>query len=268
QVGAAHALYIYGYRPAKKQTLYTKVKRLGVHERIDWKDGKFSVIKIQKELLNISEFDYIEQHDRYSNLFLDAIEKRSSPKGNVVYLSSGWDSTSILAALVHMYGANKTRAVIGRMNFSKEAGVCNPYEMIRAQKMADYFGVKLEIVEFDYYKRGPELTEKYSGFMKNQMVTSMSFYQWLDLASYVADTSSGESVFSGEISDGVHNFGFSQSLTVLDHPVHEFREYSDKMASYLYSPTFLNAILNGSFDNDSIYNFLKDRHIGGIFDSP
>lgn len=268
QVGAAHALYIYGYRPAKKQTLYAKVKRLGVHERIDWKDGKFSVVKMRQELLNTTEFDYIEHHDTYSNLFLDAIEKRSSPKGNIVYLSSGWDSTSILAALVHMYGANKTRAVIGRMNFSKEAGVCNPYEIIRAQKMADYFGVKLEIVEFDYYKRGPELTEKYSGFMKNQMVTSMSLYQWLDLASYVADTSSGESVFSGEISDGVHNFGFSQSLTVLDHPVHEFREYSDKMASYLYSPTFLNAILNGSFDNDSIYNFLKDRYIGGIFDSP
>ena len=132
--------------------------------------------------------------------------------------------------------------------------------MDRAKKIADYFGVKLEIVEFDYYKRGPELTEKYSGFMKNQMVTSMAMYQWLDLASYVADTSSGEPVFSGEISDGVHNFGFSQSLTVLDHPVHEFREYSDKMASYLYGPTFLNSILNSSFDNDSIYNFLKDRY--------
>ena len=268
QVGAAHALYVYGFRPAKKQTLYTKVKRLGVHERIDWKDCKFSVIKIQQELLNISEFDYIEHHDTYSNLFLDAIEKRSSPKGNVVYLSSGWDSTSILAALVHMYGANKTRAVIGRMNFSKEAGVCNPYEMIRAQKIADYFGVKLEIVEFDYYKRGPELTEKYSDFMKNQMVTTMALYQWFDLASYVAATSSGEAVFSGEISDGVHNFGFSQSLTVLDHPVHEFREYSDKMATYLYGPTFLKTILNGSFETDSIYNFLKNRYEGGIFDTP
>ena len=268
QVGVAHALYIYGFRPAKKQTLYTKVKRLGVDERIDCKDGKFGLIKIRTELFNTNDFDYLERHDTYSNLFLDAIEKRSSSKGNIVYLSSGWDSTSILAALVHMYGPNKTRAVIGRMNFSKEAGVCNPYEMDRAKKIADYFGVKLEIVEFDYYKRGPELTEKYSGFMKNQMVTSMAMYQWLDLASYVADTSSGEPVFSGEISDGVHNFGFSQSLTVLDHPVHEFREYSDKMASYLYGPTFLNSILNSSFDNDSIYNFLKDRYKGGAFDSP
>ena len=104
--------------------------------------------------------------------------------------------------------------------------------------------------------------------MKNQMVTSMSLYQWLDLAEYVAATSNGEAVFSGEISDGVHNFGFSQSLTVLDHPVHEFREYSDKMASYLYGPTFLETILDGSFTNDSIYNFLKDRYKGGIFDLP
>tara|TARA_B100000795_G_scaffold67858_1_gene46845 strand:- start:2509 stop:4449 length:1941 start_codon:yes stop_codon:yes gene_type:complete len=268
QVGAAHALYIYGFRPAKKQTLYKKVKRLGVQERIDFKDGKFNLLKIQEEMHNTGDFEHSERHDTYANLFLDAIEKRSSPKGNIVYLSSGWDSTSILAALVHMYGSKKTRAVIGRMNFSKQAGVCNPYEIVRAQKIADYFGVKLEIVEFDYYKRGPELTEKYSSFMRNQMVTSMAMYQWLDLASYVADTSSGEPVFCGEISDGVHNFGFSQSLTVLDHPSHEFREYSDKMASYLYGPTFLNTILNGSFVNDSIYNFLKDRYKGGIFDSP
>ena len=172
QVGVAHALYIYGYRPAKKHTLYKKVKRLGVHERVEWKNEKFSLVKEKNVLHNTSEFDFKEQHDTYANLFLDAIEKRSSTKGNIVYLSSGWDSTSILAALVHMYGAKKTRAVIGRMHFSKEAGICNPYEIIRAQKIADYFGVKLEIVEFDYYRRGAELTEKYSDFMKNQMVTS------------------------------------------------------------------------------------------------
>ena len=269
QVGAAHALYVYGFRPAKKDTLYKNVKRLGVHEKVEWKNEKLSLVKEKHKLHNTSEFDFKERHDTYANLFLDAIEKRSSSKGNIVYLSSGWDSTSILASLVHMYGASKTRAVIGRMHFSKETGVCNPYEMKRAQKVADYFGVKLEIVEFDYYKRGPELTEKYSDFMKNQMVTSMAFYQWLELGSYVAATSNGdEAVFSGEISDGVHNFGFSQSLTVLDHPVHEFREYSDKMATYLYGPTFFKTILDGSFKNDSIYNFLKNRYDGGIFDIP
>ena len=35
---------------------------------------------------------------------------------------------------------------------------------------------------------------------------------------------------AGEISDGVHNFGFSQFLTIF-HPSLEFREYADKMAS-------------------------------------
>ena len=268
QVGVAHSLYIYGYRPAKKDTLYKNIKRIGIDERVEWRNDKFQLLKDRKKLHNIAEFDFKEQHDTYANLFLEAVEKRSSTKGNIVYLSSGWDSTSILAALVHMYGAKKTRAVIGRMHFSREAGVCNPYEITRAQKIADYFGVKLEIVEFDYFKRGPELTEKYSDFMKGQMVTSMSLYQWLDLASYVAATSNGEAVFSGEISDGVHNFGFSQSLTVLDHPVHEFREYSDKMATYLYGPTFFKTILDGSFETDSIYNFLKNRYDGGIFESP
>ena len=78
--------------------------------------------------------------------------------------------------------------------------------------------------------------------MKGQMATSMAFYQWLELGNYVASNSNGEAVFSGEISDGAHNFGFSQMLTVLEHPVHEFREYSDKMASYLFGPTFLKSI--------------------------
>ena len=265
QTGVAHALYVYGYRPAKKHTLYSKVKRVGLHELAEWKNGAFDILKVKNELCDSYEYSD-DSHNTYTKLFLDAIEKRSSVNGNIVYLSSGWDSTSILAALVKLHGAGKVRAVIGRMHFSKQTGICNPYEISRAQQIADYFGVKLEIVEFNYYKRGPELTKRYAHLMKSQMATSMAFYQWIELAEYVASTSNGEAVFSGEISDGAHNFGFSQMLTVLDHPVHEFREYSDKMASYMFSPTFLKSIWGGDYKSDSVFNFLKDRYKGGIFD--
>ena len=56
----------------------------------------------------------------------------------------------------------------------------------RANEVADYFGVEMDIVEFDYYKRGTELTEEFSDFFRNQMATSMSCYQWLELGQHIS----------------------------------------------------------------------------------
>ena len=100
------------------------------------------------------------------------------------------------------------------------------------------------------------------------MVTSMPFYQWTDLASYVSKHSNGESIFSGEISDGVHNFGFAQFATILDHPVYDFREYSDKMANYIFGPTFLKSIWEGTYKDDFVFNVLKQRLENRTFDEP
>ena len=47
------------------------------------------------------------------------------------------------------------------MNFSERYGVCNPFEIKKAEAIANYFDIKLEIVEFDYWRRGPEITEKH-----------------------------------------------------------------------------------------------------------
>ena len=107
----------------------------------------------------------------------------------------------------------------------------------------------------------------FPSFFKSQMATSMSCYQWLELGKYISKIYSNHSVFCGEISDGIHNFGFSQMLSDLSHPKHEFREYSDKMASYIYGPSFLKSIWNDSFNKDSVYQFLKNK-ITGKFDNP
>ena len=71
----------------------------------------------------------------------------------------------------------------------------------------------------------------------------MSAYFWDDLAKYVSIYHKGKSVFCGEISDGAHNLGFSQFTTIF-HTSKHFREYSDKMASYLYGPTFMQIFEN------------------------
>ena len=265
QAALIHTSYIYGFRPPKKHTLYEGVKRLGVGEIIIWKNTKFKIYKIEPYIFNTKKYN---QKDliRYSHILLDAIEKRSSPNGNIVYLSSGWDSTAIIACLVKLYSSKKVRAVIGRMNFSERYGVCNPFEIKKAEAIANYFNIKLEIVEFDYWRRGPEITEKHKKLMKSQMMTGMAFYQWIDLANYVAKTYNGESVFSGEISDGVHNFGFSQNATILEHPVFDFREYSDKMINYIYGPTFLKSIWNKNYKDDFVFKVLKDRLGNNIFE--
>lgn len=266
QVAAAHAVYIYGFRPAKRHTFYKGVRRLGLGEIASFKDNKISFREIPPKMLPVDNAYTEKDLDKYSDILLDAIKQCSSPQGNIVYMSSGWDSSSLLAALVKLYGPGKVRTVIGRMRLSKRSGVINPFEIERAKSITEYFGVKLEIADYDFDQRGAELIESVQHLAQSHMLTSMSFYFWVVLAEYIAKTSNGnEAVFAGEISDGVHNFGFSQFMTI-PHPVLEFREYSDKMATYLFGPTFFKSVLEGKHKNDLIYNILKQKHRGGIFD--
>ena len=65
--------------------------------------------------------------------------------------------------------------------------------------------------------------------------------------------------FSGEISDGAHNFGFSQYLTLVDNESNGYREYCDKMMNYLFGPTFFNKIKNKTYDDDPVFQFLKTK---------
>jgi hypothetical protein len=73
-------------------------------------------------------------------------------------------------------------------------------------------------------------------------------------------------VFVGEISDGVHNLGFSQFVSLF-HPDLSFREYGDKMMSYLFGPTFLTSFQDGTFKEDLVYEFLRKRTPQAAFDN-
>ena len=63
------------------------------------------------------------------------------------------------------------------------------------------------------------------------------------------------------------NLGFSQFTTIL-HPIMRFREYSDKMNSYLFGPTFLKLFHEDHFVDDPIYKLLRERAGNSIFDNP
>jgi hypothetical protein len=268
QVGLAHTLCVYGYRPPKRHTLYQGVRRLGTLETIHIKQGQVELLEAPFQPICTGKFGDRELKE-YSQLLLEAIKVRGSHYGNVVYLSSGWDSTSILACLVHLFGNRKVRAVIGRMKYSERSGVLNPFEIDRAKGVADYFNVRLDVVDFDYQKTdGLNWLDRSVSLFKPHHIASGTSINHMILADFVARTTNGnEVVFVGEISDGAHNLGFSQHTTIF-HPVLEFREYSDKMICYLFGPTFLNLFQSNRFADDPVYNLFRLRAGNAIFDPP
>ena len=83
--------------------------------------------------------------DLYSDIFIEAVRSRAS-KNKILFLSSGWDSTSILATLVHLFGPSKIDCVIGRMRY-KRSEIINQFEIDRAKKW-------LNILQLTSYKTG------------------------------------------------------------------------------------------------------------------
>lgn len=266
QAALAHTLTYYGHRPPKRHTIYQGVQRLGVGD-VAILDGR---CRIERSAFKpVRSADYSERdHDRYADLFLSFLKSAGSDAGNVVYLSSGWDSTSILAGLVHLFGAGKVRAFIGRMHYSERSGICNQFEIDRASKMAAHYGVQLDIVEFDYARKGPPRIEQAAPLFKRHQYQSLTGLNHLSLADGVRSAGCADRpVFAGEISDGAHNLGFSQYVSLF-HPSYEFREYADKMSSYLFGPTYLREVLAGRGLQDAVYSFFRGRSGDTKFDAP
>ncbi len=267
-VGMMQAAYIYGGRPAKKHTWYKHVSRVGVSEILTLSvNNKLTLADIAKPDAKSTLYIEPDSLNDYSVTFIESIRARASVNGNVVFLSSGWDSTSILATLVHLFGKSKTRAVIGRMKYSERSGICNTFEMERAKKIADYFGVRLDIVDLDYRSGARELKEKLDNTYRSQQFTNLTGWNHWMLAEYAAATSNGgEVVFAGEMSDGAHNFGFSQYASIFHPNSYDFREYSDKMATYLFGPTFLDVLLKNGQNEDPVWNLFKSTKSDDFFE--
>ena len=148
-IGVTHALTVYGSRPAKEHTLYKDVHRLGVYQRIKLLNGKIGLKKRVFAPESTNPLFVEKDMHRYSDYFIEAIRAMGSNDGNVVYLSSGWDSTSILAVLVHVFGNRKVRAVIGRMRYSERSGVINQFEIDRAKYHQALAAVLIRLTDYE-----------------------------------------------------------------------------------------------------------------------
>ena len=100
--------------------------------------------------------------------------KTERVKWKFLSLSSGWDSTSILAALIKIKGKRKISCFIGRMKFSKKSKIINNFEIARAKKIAQYYNVNLKIVDLDYTKRSArESVSSYINVLKKYHLVSL-----------------------------------------------------------------------------------------------
>ncbi|MBF0308645.1 MAG: hypothetical protein HQL56_03855 [Magnetococcales bacterium] len=259
QMGLAHQLTVYGHRPPKKHTIYQNTSRLGLGEIAWFREGKFHIERAPFQVPASAPFTMAD-HKTYQEAFLNHLEASGSRDGNVIFLSSGWDSTSILAGLVHIFGARKVRGVIGEMRYSDRSGVANQFEMDRARKFADHYGIRLDVAGLDYAKQGPSLVEqsKEVSLKHHFFNTSCTNHHILARKARETSTTSGEVIFAGEISDGAHNLGFSQYVSIF-HPSYAFREYADKMASYLFGPSFLKLLMENRENEDVVYGLFKSR---------
>jgi len=267
QAALANLLSIYGMHSPKKHTIYKEIHRLGVGERLVFKNNNALIEKIPFSPVKTEDYGTCKLEE-YMNLLEDAVKIRGSGKCNWIYLSGGYDSTALLALLVKNFGSSRVKAITAKLEYSERSKEGNLFEIERAKKFADYYSVDIEIVPIDYSKKDSvKHWEKIRPYLRdNHIYSDNSCLLYLVSEHLRKKASPEDALFSGEVSDGAHNLGFAQFTTILEHPVLDFREYSDKMASYLFGPTFFKSILDGTYSEDAVYKLLRSRLEGREFD--
>lgn len=264
QISLSNILNVYGNYPLKKDTIYKNISRLSINEfiRVNLDNFKIEIKKNKEEFLKID--NKININDYKHSLF-DAINYSSSKSMNWILMSSGWDSSAVLAILSKFNKPNKITAVIGRVKFSDKYGYINDFEVKKAKKLCSHYKVKIKVIDVDF--NAPLYLKKfniYRKLMKNAELYSLLSYNQFFLSENISKNlkSDKDIVFSGDVSDGAHNFGFSQYAAFLNHTDLGFREYFDKICTYFFSPSFLSKVINNTYQNDYLFNLvLKLKNI-------
>jgi hypothetical protein len=251
------SLYSYmlvGY-PAVNDTFYSGVKRLGNDEYF-----LFSSKGVEKNKINfpkkIEKFSKKEL-SHYDELFTNSILSRASDN-NIVMNSGGWDSTSIVSKLTESKPKSSISAAVWEV-ILPDGQSFNNYEVDKVKRIGDFFNIKTEIAKIDY--SDTSLVGYWESHLDN--LRDNHTYFWLHQLK-VADmigpnAKEGTRVFNGEASDSIHNFGFSQFVSV-NYSNIQLREIADKAKSYLFSPSFFKSIYNNMFSEDKIMQFFTSYY--------
>ncbi len=257
----ANQFLVHGSRVAKKDTIFNEVKRMGLNEKLLIKKNKIKIIK--NNFIPKNETDYkdnmIEKYYEINKSFmLNFGEKRKA-----LFMSSGFDSSYLLALQQKLFGSSKIVGLTCVQKFNQRSGVYNKFEIERVKKLAKFYKIKNYFIDVNLKDNFPSLSEETGQVcghtMNTNHLSSMMFYKIAKLAKSRGET---KTLMSGEISDGAHNLGFSQFLTSFDHENQGYREYSDKQFNYLFSPSFLKKVFKNKSTDDFIFNKLsKSKNI-------
>jgi asparagine synthetase B (glutamine-hydrolysing) len=251
------SLYSYlllGYSGAR-DTFYSGVKRLASDEFFVFSSEG---VNLKLEHLPVKIEKYTQSDiSRYDEIFTNAVESRAGPN-NIVMNSGGWDSTSILHKLSETQPKGSVSAAVFDVVLP-DGQSFNTYEVDKASRIGKFYGVQTERAEINYSDHS--LVEYWISHL--EVLRNNHTYFWLHhlkIGDMIGATASpGTRVFNGEASDSIHNFGFSQFVSV-NYDNMQLREMADKGKSYLYGPSFFEQIDNDKCDNDKIYSFFKNYY--------
>lgn len=258
QLMLAQMFSVYGWYAPKGHTIYKNVKQPRVGEILTMTASGVSSRTIKFKPLKIE--DYTDKHlDAYYNILRQSVVARANRRGKTwISSSSGWDSSMLLALAVNELGAKNVGMVSGSMKYSKETDVINRFEINKIKKIGKFYGVKPEIVEFNFKdKSAAAYWEKVLPFYRSKHTYSAATYNFTKLSGKLGSVGGpGQTILNGETSDSFHNFGFSQFATFF-HTNKQFTEYSDKMNCYLYGPSFFKKVLGGTHMKDKVYQIFR-----------
>ncbi|MCX5695173.1 MAG: asparagine synthase-related protein [Candidatus Omnitrophica bacterium] len=244
---------------SKGHTLFKNIYRLKYNEIIELSEDKVIIGYHDDRDINILESSELDS-SRYEKIFKNAILSRASNKFNLVYSSGGWDSTMILAILRQNFEKSKIRGIA--VKFILQDGSCfNEFEMNKLKKLSKTLDVGIDELTIDFRKK--ELYYQFERVSRDLFINNLFYFcptRWAKTVDYISGKYGKDVViFNGEGSDSLHNYGFSQHIS-LPHDNYDFKEYADKMKNYLFGPEFFKRIENKTFQEDSIYKIFLQFH--------
>lgn len=259
QIAIGHSLNVIGIRPPKKETFFNEISRIGVNEKL--RIIKNQIFLKKEKFKSLSTENYNDNKIKeYFQLNQQYLKQLSAGRKKNIYMSSGFDSSYLTANQIKLFGSSNVTGHTVIQKISKRSKIYNVFEIKRILKLKKHFGFKLKFTEVNLVKNFQKYSEQISKISADRMMTNtLAAFMHNNLAISCKNYNFSSEAYAGEVSDGVHNFGFSQFFSLIDHESNGFREYSDKKLNYLYSPTFIKKIINKNYKNDFIFKELVEK---------
>ena len=246
---------VYGSRVPYPFTVFEGIYRIDPRNKCEiYYEGDQVILKDDNAVNSIDDNWNIDDYELFLKQAFDNEREYAA-----VMLSSGWDSSSILATLCQNMPKHKIKTFTLQMNIGLDEPL-NIFEIIKAKKLAEHFGVQNTIVHANYHKIDFEVDCKSS--VEKMLFSPVAVNHqrlWDSIIKSGLDPKK-TTVYAGEYSDGIHNFGFAQSFGAV-YPDKGFRQYGDKINNYFLSPNFLERVIKEKNINEDflVKNFAKKR---------